>query len=387
MHARRVLQKLLQSALVRLDARNARTLLNAVEALLAGRRLTLMELARHWPGALKFRAPLKCLDRWLGNAAVQAQRRHVYQLALAFLLRSATPVLVVDWSELKRDGRWHLLRAGVVCRGRTLTVYEEVHPQKHLGSRKVQAAFLRSLHELLPAQCVPILLTDAGFGVTWFKAVEEHGWHWLGRLRGRRMVCSVQTAGAWIPIKRLYAQAGTRAIALGDFHLRRRQPLCCRLVLVKRRLSGRVEFNRYGAKRRSGHSRKMARSQREAWLIGASLSLANYTPAQLARLYAKRMQIEQSFRDLKSHRYGCAFEDTLTRCGRRLEMLLLIQMLATLVAWLAALAQPLPEGKTPRHSVLWQGWELLRQAARLRSDPKFDSSALQSLLNEPLDAL
>lgn len=38
------------------------------------------------------------------------------------------------------------------------------------------------------------------------------------------------------------------------------------------------------------------------------------------KLYARRMQIESSFRDLTSHRYGQGFEDSLTRSGRRLEM-------------------------------------------------------------------
>ena len=51
MHACLVLQKVLRPVIARLDARNARNLLLAVEALLLGRRLTLMELARHWPGA------------------------------------------------------------------------------------------------------------------------------------------------------------------------------------------------------------------------------------------------------------------------------------------------------------------------------------------------
>ena len=85
------------------------------------------------------------------------------------------------------------------------------------------------------------------------------------------------------------------------------------------------------------------------------------------------MQIEQSFRDLKSHRYGCAFEDTLTRDPRRLEMLLLIHALASLVAWLEGLtvATAMPATTTTTsgqtsHSITWIGYERLRrQRARL----------------------
>jgi len=52
-------------------------------------------------------------------------------------------------------------------------------------------------------------------------------------------------------------------------------------------------------------------------------------------IYAQRMQIEEAFRDLKSHRYGAAFEDSLTRKHHRLSVLLLLHTLATFAAWLA----------------------------------------------------
>lgn len=161
MHACRVLYKLLQPALDALDVRNARNLLTAVDALLLGRRLSLMELARHWPGAARVRAPLKRLDRLLSNPQLHAVRTRVYAAAIAGLLRSPVPVLIVDWSELKSDGRWHLLRAGVIARGRTLTVYEEVHPECDKASPRVEAAFLGRLKTLLPAQVRPIVVTDA----------------------------------------------------------------------------------------------------------------------------------------------------------------------------------------------------------------------------------
>ncbi len=106
-------------------------------------------------------------------------------------------------------------------------------------------------------------------------------------------------------------------------------------------------------------------------------------------IYAKRMQIEQSFRDLKSHRYGAAFEDTLTRDPRRLEMLLLIHMLATLAAWLEGLAvitallaaHPAGSAHRPRHSAVWLGWESLRRhGAHLSLSPPEACARLRDLL-------
>lgn len=32
--------------------------------------------------------------------------------------------------------------------------------------------------------CYPLIVTDAGFKVPWYKEVEAHGWFWLSRIRG-----------------------------------------------------------------------------------------------------------------------------------------------------------------------------------------------------------
>ncbi len=73
-------------------------------------------------------------------------------------------------------------------------------------------------------------------------------------------------------------------------------------------------------------------------LLLASPGLAHLSARQLVALYARRMQIEVSFRDLKSHRYGQGFEDSLTRSGPRIEILLLVNALAAFASWLAGLA-------------------------------------------------
>ena len=50
------------------------------------------------------------------------------------------------------------------------------------------------------------------------------------------------------------------------------------------------------------------------------------------------MQVELSLRDLKSHRYGQAFEDSLTRKGPRIKVLLLLSALAAFATWLVGMA-------------------------------------------------
>lgn len=392
MHATKVLQKILSPVTARLDARNVRNLFFAVEALLVGRRLTLTELARHFPGASRISAPLKRFDRLLGNRAVQTVRAQCYQAALLWLIRMPRPVLIIDWSEVKSDGRWHLLRAAVVARGRTLTVYEEVHPTAKLASPRVEAAFLKRLHSMLPEGIRPILVTDAGFRVPWFRAVEALGWHFLGRVRHRSRVKFVESSHSeqgWIASKALYASATPHAVLLGEVELTESKRFLCRLTLVRRRARGRVHLTRRGKCARGRYSRKIAQREREPWLLAASVSLKELSAAEIVTLYAKRMQIEQSFRDLKSHRYGAAFEDTLTRDPGRLEMLLLIHALATLAAWLEGLAvvtalliaHPGLATKRSRHSAVWLGWEALRRhGTRLSLSPPEACARLRDLL-------
>lgn len=138
-------------------------------------------------------------------------------------------------------------------------------------------------------------------------------------------------------------------------------------VLHRKVAKERKHRNLKGMAVRSTQSRKSAAREREPWLLVASPSLE--LPAHhLVTLYARRMQIELSFRDLKSHRYGQGFEDSLTRTGKRLEVLLLVNALAAFACWLAGLASEatgvarwlLPTNATRRlYSVLRVGREAL----------------------------
>ncbi|WP_238937676.1 transposase, partial [Pseudoalteromonas sp. S16_S37] len=44
--------------------------------------------------------------------------------------------------------------------------------------------FLSMLKLILPSECRPVIVTDAGFKVPWLKAVRRQGWHYISRVRG-----------------------------------------------------------------------------------------------------------------------------------------------------------------------------------------------------------
>jgi hypothetical protein len=336
MHATEVLQSCLRDALGSIHALRARAVIKATDALIRGRRLTLMDLARSWPDAERVRAPLKALDRLLSNAHIHDEREPIYKNMARWLVRDKQPVIIIDWADLKADRSWHLLRAAIAVGGRSLTVLDMVFPDGQQGTPGAERQFLLRLAHVLPSDVHPILVTDAGFRAPWFRAVEAMGWHWLGRLRHRTHVKPFNEPNEesqWVPCKDMYLLATTRPTDFGHMHAVRNAPLACHLVLYAQKAKGRKHFNRQGDAIRSKYSRQHARRESEPWLLMASPELP-LTARQMVRIYARRMQIELSFRDLKSHRYGQGFEDSLTRKGKRIEVLLLLSAMAAFASWI-----------------------------------------------------
>ena len=388
MHAVKVLRSCLGPVFACMHARRCAVLLDAVRALVVGRHLTLMELARSWPDSLRVAAPLKKLDRLLGNPHLAGERESIYAAMTGWLVRQPRPVIVVDWSPLDARGRFQLLRAGLAVGGRTLTLYERVCPATQIGNPKIERGLLRALRRSMPVGSKPIMVTDAGFRAPWFRAVQTLGWDWIGRVRGRALVKPQHlpdTPDRWRHCEELYRRAGAAARDLGVWEVVRNHSVACRLVLHCKRPRGRADLTLKGQRVRSKHSRTIAKRESDPWLLAVSPTL-DLTPAQVTGIYARRMQIEQSFRDLKSHRYGVGFEDSLTRTGRRLATLLLIHALVCFVAWIAtkvvsrdawrAAVATMVRSNRPG-TLSWHriGWCLLRED-RWRSRSRITASAI-----------
>ena len=340
MQAVKVLQKCLCETWQTMHAARTRALLLAVQALIVGRRLVLMELARQWPGAQRVRTPLKALDRLLSNPHLHQERERIYAGIAHWLLRSPQPVIIVDWSNLKADRSWHLLRAVVPVGGRGLPILDMVFRDGQQNTPRAEQLFLQRLKTIVPAGVRPIVVTDAGFRGPWFRAVQAQGWHWLGRLRHTTYVKPASAPDhpdQWVPCKTLHAQASATPREMGLMDTARHCPWTCHVALLSKPAKGRSAKTLQGAKKRSAHSKKNALREREPWIIVASPAL-RVNARQMTQLYARRMQIELSFRDLKSHQYGQGLEDSLTRKGPRIEVLLLLQTLAAFATWLVGLA-------------------------------------------------
>jgi hypothetical protein len=300
--------------------------------------LTLTDVGRRFEGMTRLRNKIKRADRLLGNPHLQGEARSIYAAQCRVLLaRIGAPLILIDWSDLKADQSLHLLRASLPVGGRSLTLYEEVHPQKRLGNRGVQVRFLRRLAALLPAHVAPIIIADAGFKVPFFREVERLGWRWVGRVRGRD---HVRLNHDWVSCKTLFRRATPSARLLGQGEWVRSNPLRALFVLVRQPRKGRHRHTASGQRARSKTSTEHARLAKEPWLLVACARFVGtrWSAKRIVRMYRQRMQIEESFRDMKSQHFGEGLECSRSDGVGRFTVLVLIASLSAFVMWLIGTA-------------------------------------------------
>jgi hypothetical protein len=385
MHATRLLTHWLAQHSVIGHCARQEALLKLVRALLGGSKLSVTQLGRHRAGSAYTKHHIKAADRLLGNEHLHAERDGIYRaIARTLLAGIRRPVILVDWSDADLRRRWLMIKAAVAVKGRAVSVYEKVYPMKRYNSPKTHREFLFALKSILPDGCRPILVTDAGFRGPWFKAVEALGWDWIGRIRNKLKYYRVETQ-RWQYTDALYKQATARVRHLGEVSASPRHGYRFRMYLVRayKPRVGRPPLTRP----QGGRARQYRRLHRAPWLIATSLPHSRKSSIRIKQLYAQRMQIEETFRDTKSHRWGFGLNYARCNDGRRLEVLLLIAALASLVLWLVGIhgrlldwvrrLQANTETRRPVLSTVFVGRQLLS-----RPDLRITCADLQLALAE-----
>jgi hypothetical protein len=277
---------------------------------------------------------IKRADRLIGNPAMNQDRLTIYKAMAKWIIGQQTrPTILIDWSDLSADREFHLLRASIPVDGRAITIYEESHHQRNDGNPYVQARFLRQLKAILPSHCCPIIVTDAGFRTPWFRAVQDMGWDFVGRVGGHMML-SNKDENDWVRVEQVFNAATQRGRYLGEVDLVRKNPLTCHAYLLKKKKQGRIKKTVFGIRCAMKHSEKNAHRERTPWLIVTSLDNRYANTRQVINLYKTRMQIEEGFRDVKNSRWGLAFNEARCSSTYRYENLLLVAHLATFAIWL-----------------------------------------------------
>ena len=334
MQAEQVLHDVLQRCSAQMHHTRRESLSANVLGALHSRRLTVTNVGRAIRSRAKERHCIKRADRLLSNPHLHAERGSIYANVTHALLGTMTrAVILVDWSDMDRVRRHFLLRASLSMPGRSMTVYEEVHGLGDKDKAKTERRFLKRLHALLPISCRPIIVTDAGFRVPWFKQVEALGWDWVGRVRNNNWV-ELPHEGYWYTCAELHKRASATPKGLGDTTLTCSNPWPCRMVLYKAKSKGRHQLNKLGGISMTERSRRARSGANEPWLLATSLPQCAGLAKRVVRLYRQRMQIEEAFRDVKCPRFGLGLAQHACKNVQRLANLLLIAMLALFVAWL-----------------------------------------------------
>jgi hypothetical protein len=337
MHAQRIIQDFLGAQCPSMHAKRSHCVALMVDAARCG-GIGMVRMSKSIDSPTSLRHRIKRCDRLLSNPYLAEERVAVFRaLAHRLLCAHAQVAIIVDWSDLLPDMSQHLLRAAVVVQGRAFVVYEEVHPTKSYGSASVHRQFMQTLRTVLPPQCRPVIITDAGFRATWFKLLDELHFAWIGRIRNRDMV-RAHGEREWRGCKVHYADTKGRVRELGRFDYARANPVACRLVMIQRTPKGRKAKTVFGKASHSAHSKKQRAGQREPWLLAVSPCLAKLGAKAVVALYKGRMQIEQTFRDLKNAQWGMGLSNSQTRKPARLAILLLIAALLAFALWLIGLA-------------------------------------------------
>jgi len=277
------------------------------------------------------------VDRLLGNQRLWDELQAFYKaIARRLIPEGSRPVIVVDWTSLSAT-MW-TLTAAVSFEGRALAIYSESHPISRYAKPAVHRAFLRGLREILPQQCVPIIVTDAGFRSPWMKEVSALGWDYVCRLRGINKLRKVGTTG-WRTLRSFFLDVTRREKDFGAYQVGRLIRHTTRIVGYRKRgswlrLGQQHEKSSKRWWRRESRRTKKRRAAREPWVLATSLPSS---PQKVVAHYRCRMQIEQTFRDNKNSRFGFSLAEARTRTARRADVLTLLANLAHLTTTLAGL--------------------------------------------------
>ena len=334
MHAEKLCHKWLSNVMPGMHRRRLVALCAVVGSALRGGQLTVTGLGRSLSGPAKIKHSIKRADRLFSNTHLHSERIDMYRhLSHQMIGSTKQPIILVDWSDIDARRKFFLLRAAVAVKGRSLTLYEEIHTRATREKPKTHAQFLKNLKSVLPKDCRPIIVTDAGFRTPWFRQVLALEWDYVGRVRNRDMVQLCQNS-AWIGAKTLYARATTKAKLIKNISLTRSNTLVCSLILFKGKPKGRKRITKMGSNAKSRTSLVNSKRAREPWLLATSLSDEQVTEKHVVKVYSSRMQIEESFRDLKCPRFGLSLYHNGTYKIERMRILILIGSIANTFAWL-----------------------------------------------------
>lgn len=243
-------------------------------------------------------------------------------------------IIAVDWSGYPSQ-EYHVLRASLLCDGRSIPLLSWIVPSEKQQNAQIQQDFLDALAEAVnqkakakaKAKAKVIIVTDAGFQNAWFRHIKSLGWDFIGRIRGNKQLRLTRKGECWF--RRQELQASSKPEYLGPGTLSRAEYAQCdgHFYLHKKESKGRKHKHARCRIRRKSQVHDGRSAAKEPWLIFSSTD--DFKPREIMKLYSRRMQIEQNFRDEKSERFGFGLRASYSRSAGRM-----LVLMSTIVLWL-----------------------------------------------------
>lgn len=282
----------------------AKTLADLVESAVHVGRGTLSAIGRCLPASTSTKHRIKRVWRFCDN-----KRIHVEDV-MPRVVRRIThkrkkPLLVaLDWTDIRG---FHTLMAAAVMKGRAVPLLWASYTdgQLHRSQNSFEESLLRLLTTMLPSGVKLILLADRGFGRTELaKTCEELKIRYLIRIKPDVRVSHSSYTGRLdeYPVKK----GMWRVLAGAEY----RSDKAVSLNVVIRWKKG------------------LPAKRDEPWFLMTNL---NGNAVELTELYARRMAVEELFRDGKDGRYGLGLGQTQVTTTARLDRLILILALAIIL--------------------------------------------------------
>jgi len=159
-------------------------LLACVHSVVKENKLTVTAMGRGIDSNAKEKHTIKRSDRLCSNINLYREKNHIYTaICKHWIPATARPVILIDWSDLDEWKNAFLISATLAYDGRPITLYQEVHTVDTKEKPVTHKVFMETLKSLLPEGCRPIIVTDAGFKIPWFKLVASLGGDYVGRSR------------------------------------------------------------------------------------------------------------------------------------------------------------------------------------------------------------
>ncbi|QLR44117.1 IS4 family transposase [Enterobacter sp. RHBSTW-00994] len=326
MPASQVCHKFFSQSLNSIHQYRKNALLDMTVALTRGASLSLTSIGRYLPGPARVKHKIKRVDRHLNSDLMFSDIPSVYQQPVSRLTHSLSVcVIAVDWSGYP-SSELSVLRASLLCDGRAIPLMSKVISSRYQNNSAIQNAFLDQMATAVGKDKQVIIVTDAGFRSSWFHHIRSLGWDFVGRVRDS-LCFQVIGDEEWLMARDVASSTTARYPGFG--RLARNASRACpgHFYTVHKRATGRKSSQHYPKT-----DRMYRKNAREPWLLFTSLM--EYKPREIVKLYSRRMQIEQNFRDEKSERYGLGLRASKSRGEKRLSVLCLVAVLYSIILWL-----------------------------------------------------